>query len=128
MIKEICVTGEDIFAFTDSLVEGDIAKALAEYQKLLAKKHPLEILSTLHTGLRNSIKIKGYSNKYSSDEIARMINMHPYRVKLEMQKLKNVSLKNLVRLKENLIEAEYKIKTGQSSMDTEREVEYAILR
>ena len=33
MIKEICVTGEDIFAFTDSLVEGDIAKALAEYAK-----------------------------------------------------------------------------------------------
>ena len=54
--------------------------------------------------------------------------MHPYRAKLEVQKLKNISLKNLVKLKENITEAEYKIKTGQSALDVDREVEYAILR
>ena len=54
--------------------------------------------------------------------------MHPYRVKLEMQKLKNVSLKDLVKLKENLTNAEYRIKSGQATMEVEREVEYAILQ
>ena len=54
--------------------------------------------------------------------------MHPYRVKLELQKLKQVPLKNLVNLKENLTQAEYKIKSGQSNLAPEREIEYAILR
>ena len=128
MVKEICTTGEDLFSFTNALIVGDIQKALEEYQKILVKKHPLEILASLHTILRQNIQIKAYGSKYSSDEIARMINMHPYRVTLELRKLKNVSLKNLVRLKKNLTDAEYKIKTGQSAMEPEREVEYAILR
>jgi len=128
MVKEICVTNEDLFTFADYLIEGNITKALDEYQKLLSKKHPLEILSVLHTLLHSKIQIKAYSSKLSPDEIAKIINMHPYRVKLETQKLRKVSLKNLVKLKMNLTDAEYKIKSGQSCLDIEREVEYAILQ
>ena len=128
IIKEICVNNDDLFAFIGYLSSGNMPKALAEYQKLLMTKHPLAILSVLHSMLHTKIQIKANSLHYSPDEIAKMINMHPYRVKLEMGKLKNISLKNLVKLKENLTQAEYKIKTGQSSMSPEREVEYALLQ
>lgn len=128
MVKEICVNNEDLFAFIDYLTEEKLEKALLQYQKLVETRHPLSILLTMHTMLHNKIQIKAKSLKYSSDEIAKMLNMHPYRVKLEMQRLKNVSLKNLVKLKENITEAEYKIKSGQSNIDIEREVEYALLR
>ncbi len=128
MIKEICVTNEDLFVFIDYLVEGNKSKALLEYQKLLSKKHPLEILSVLHTLLHGRIQIKAYSTKHSPDEIAKIINMHPFRVKMEIQKLKNVSLKDLVKLKQNLTDAEYRIKSGQSNLDIDKEIEYAILQ
>ncbi len=128
MIKEICVTNEDLFVFADYLIGGDTSKALVEYQKLLTKKHPLEILSVLHTLIHGRIQIKAYAAKHSADEIAKIINMHPYRVKLEIQKLKNVSLKNLVKLKQNLTDAEYRIKSGQANMDIDKEIEYAILQ
>lgn len=128
MVKEICVINEDIFTFADYLIAENKVKALEEYHKLLSKKHPLEILSVLQTLIHGKIQIKVNSVKYSPDEIAKILNMHPYRAKLEVQKVKNISLKNLVRLKENITEAEYKIKTGQSSLDVDREVEYAILR
>ncbi len=128
MIKEICVTNEDLFVFADYLICDEKKKAIEEFQKLLTKKHPLEILSVLHTLLRGKIQIKAHSSKYSPDEIAKIVNMHPYRVKLEMQKLKNISLKNLVKLKENLTNAEYKIKSGQAMLDIEKEVEFAILQ
>jgi DNA polymerase-3 subunit delta len=110
------------------LIAENKAKALEEYQKLLTKKHPLEILSVLHTLLHSKIQIKANAQKCSPEEIAKIINMHPYRVKLEIQKLKNTSLKNLVRLKQNLTEAEYKIKSGQSVLELDREVEFAILQ
>lgn len=128
MVKQICVNNEDLFAFIDYLAKEQTDKALFEYQKLVETRHPLAILLTMHTMLHNKIQIKAKSSKYSSDEIAKMLNMHPYRVKLEVQNLKNISLKNLVRLKENITNAEYKIKSGQSNMDIEREVEYALLQ
>lgn len=128
MIKEICVTNEDLFTFADYLITENKQKALEEYHKLLTKKHPLEILSVLHTLLHGKIQIKANSIKYSPDEIAKIINMHPYRVKLEVQKLKNISLKNLVKLKQNITAAEYRIKSGQALSDVDREVEFAILQ
>ena len=128
IVKEICVNNEDLFAFIDYLATDNKAKALEEFQKLLTSTHPLAIMSVLHTMLHNKIQIKANAKNHSSDEIARMINMHPYRVKLELQKLKNISLQTLVKLKENLTEAEYRIKSGQSNMLPEREVEYALLR
>lgn len=128
MVKEICVTNEDLFTFADYLIADNRAKALEEYQKLLTKKHPLEILSVLHTLLHGKIQIKANSSKHSADEIAKIINMHPYRVKLEIGKLKNISLKNLVKLKQNLTTAEYKIKSGQALLDIDKEVEYALLQ
>jgi len=127
IVKEICVNNEDLFAFIDYLTTGQNTKALAEYQKLLNTMYPLAILSVLHTMLRTKIQIKASPSK-NPDDIAKIINMHPYRVKLEMQKLKNISLKDLVKLKQNLTNAEYKIKSGQSNLTPEREIEYAILQ
>ena len=128
MVKEICVNNEDLFAFIDYLATGEISKAMAEYQKLLMTKHPLAVLSVLHTMLHDKIQIKANASRYTADEISQMINMHPYRVKLEIQKMKNIPLKSLVKLKQNLTEAEFKIKSGLSDMSPEREVEYALLR
>lgn len=128
MVKEICVSNEDLFAFIDSVVMGAKLKALEQYNKLISSRYPLSILATLHSSLKDKIFIKANGGKYSQDEIAKMTGMHPYRVKLELQKLKQVPLKNLVSLKENLTEAEYKIKSGQSNLAPEREIEYAILR
>lgn len=60
-------------------------------------------------------------------ELARMTGMHEYVVKLNLQKLKNTNLKELVRLKQNLTDAEYKVKSGQA-FDVEKEVENALFR
>ena len=127
-VKEICVNNEDLFAFIDNLIEGNKAKALGEYQKLLMTTHPLSILLTMHKMLSSKIMIKANAKTKSSDEIAKIIGWHPYRTKLEMSKLKDVSLKNLVHLKEKLTEAEFKIKSGTSNLSPEREVEYALLQ
>ena len=127
-VKEICVNNEDLFAFIDSLIEGNKVQALEEYQKLLMTTHPLSILLTLHKMLSSKIMIKANAKTKSSDEIAKIIGWHPYRTKLEITKLKNVSLKNLVHLKEKLTQAEFKIKSGTSNLTPEREVEYALLQ
>ena len=127
-VKEICVNNEDLFSFVDMLIAGDKAQALEQYKKLVMTRYPLSILATLQSTLHSKIFIKANSSRYSQDALAKMLGIHPYRVKLEVQKLKNTSLKDLVKLKENLTQSEYKIKTGKSVLPPERAVEYALLQ
>lgn len=127
MVREICISNEDLFAFSDFLMENEKDKALLEYRKLLDTRYPLEILSTLQTMLRRWIILKAKSQSATPMELARMTGMHEYVVKLNLQKLKKTNLKDLVRLKENLTDAEYRIKSGLA-FDVEKEVENALFR
>ena len=127
MVKEICISVEDLFSFSDFLMENEKDKALLEYRKLLDKKHPLEILATLQTMLRRWIILKAKAQSSSSLELARMTGMHEYVVKLTLQKLKKTNLKDLVHMKQNLTTAEYNVKAGLA-LDVEKEVENALFR
>ena len=127
MVKEICISNEDLFAFSDFLMENQKDKALLEYRRLLDKKYPLEILATLQTMLRRWIILKAKTQECTSFELAKLTGMHEYVVKLNLQKLKKTNLKDLVKLKQNLTEAEYKIKSGQA-FDVEEEVENALFK
>lgn len=127
MVKEYCISNEDLFAFSDYLMVGEKDKALREYRKLLDKKYCLEIVSTLQTMVRRWIVLKAKSTELSPFELARMTGQHEYVVKLTLQKLKKSNLKDLVKLKENITEAEYRIKSGLSQ-NPEAEVENAFFK
>ena len=127
VIKEICVNNEDFFAFSDFIIQGQIDRALLEYKKLLLTNYPLIILAVLQKNVRQWILLKAKSTSMSEFELSKLLGMHEYRVKLMAQKLKKTELKKLVRLKENLTEAEYRIKAGLSQ-NIEDEVKYAFIR
>lgn len=127
MVREICISNEDLFAFSDFLMEGQKDKALKEYRKLLDKKYCMEIVSALQTMLRRWIILKAKSSQCTPMELSRLTGQHEYVVKLTLQKLKKTELKYLVRLKKNLTDAEFKIKSGQAP-DAEAEVENAFFR
>lgn len=124
MVKEICISNEDLFAFSDYLLEGKKDLALREYRKLLEKKYCMEIVSTLQTMLRRWIILKAKSSECTPMELSRLTGQHEYVVKLTLQKLKKTNLKDLVKLKQNITEAEFKIKSGQAQ-NAEAEVENA---
>ena len=126
MVQEICISNEDLFAFSDYLMQNEKDKALLEYRKLLDKKHPLEILATLQTMLRRWIILKSKSSECSPLELSRLTGKLEYVVKLTLQKLKKTSLKDLVHLKQRLTDTEYKIKSGQL-LNPDEEVENAFI-
>ena len=125
-VKVNCITNEDLFNFTDYLMTNKTDLALLEFRKLLQKKHELEIMSALQTMLRKWILIKLNEKKISTFEISKLTGMHEFVIQKNMQKMKNHSLRDLIKLKQNLIDAEYKIKSGQA-LDTKEVIEYAII-
>lgn len=127
MVKEICISNEDLFGFADFLLKGDKGRALLEFQKLLDRKHPLEIMSALQTMLRKWIIIKSKFREKSMFEISKLTGQHEFVVKTTLEKMKDTPLRDLVMLKQNLLQAEYKIKSGQS-INVVDEVETALLK
>ena len=127
MVREMCISNEDLFAFSDFLLANEKDRAILEYRKLLDTKYPLEILSTLQTLSRRWIILKAKGASLSPMELSRLTGMHEYVVKLNLQKLKKTNLKDLVRLKENITNAEYRIKSGLA-LDVEKEVENALFK
>lgn len=127
MVREISISNEDLFTLADYLLKGDKGHALLEFQRLLDKTHPLGIMSALQTMLRKWIVIKSKSKEKSLFEISKLTGQHEFIVKTTLEKMKNTPLKDLVTLKQNLIEAEYKMKSGQS-INAIDEVETALLK
>lgn len=126
MVKDICISNEDFFNFTELIMSQNYDKALVEYKKLLDKKHPLEILSAMQTILRKRILLKINANK-PIDEIVAITSMSAKQISAILKNSSKQTLKNLVHLKENLTNAEYRIKSGIGT-DAESEVQNALLK
>lgn len=126
MVQDICISNQDLFNFTELIMKGKKDYALLEFKKLLDKKHPLELLSAIQTMLRKWIILKTSQSK-SPVELAKIVGMHEFVVKQTLEKLKNSKTSDLVKLKDNLFNVEYKIKSAEA-IDIISEVECAIIR
>ncbi len=127
MVEDICISNQDLFNFTELVMKGEKDKALLEFKRLLDKKHPLELLSAIQTMLRKWIIIKTKSSGIFAFELSKLTGMTEYGVKQTIQKLKKTPVSELVKLKENLFNAEFNIKSAES-IDIISEVECAIIR
>jgi DNA polymerase-3 subunit delta len=127
MVEDIAISNQDLFNITDLIMKNKKDEALLEFKKLTDKKHPLEILAAIQTMLRKWIIIKTKASENSTFEISKIVGMHEFVIKQNIQKLKGVSVADLVRLKQNLYETECRIKSGES-LDINSEVEIALIR
>ena len=125
-IQNICTSSEDIFVLTDYILKGEKDKALLEFQKLCTNKHYLEILAVLQTNFCKMASIKVDSVNKSPMEIAAKNHLSEFIVKKHLEKLRKVPMDRLIKIRKNLLEAEYRVKTGEMSF-YELPVELALL-
>ena len=112
MIKNIVSSNSDIFNLVDLILEKNYTDALNLIFDIIQKEHYLVSLAFIQTVFTNLLKIKIYSKTMSSFDLAVKLNQNEFIVKKNIQKLEKISLDELVRLKINLSDAEYKFKTG----------------
>ena len=126
-IKKYCTSSDDVFVLADLILQGNKNEILKQYSLLTEKKHPLEIFAFLQGNFQRFIFIKNYEKRMSTKDIASKLKMHEFVLQKTQEKLRRVSLSQLVQIRENLIEAEYKLKTGQIA-SSEIVLELALLR
>lgn len=125
-IRKYCTSSEDVFVLADLIIQGNKNEILKQYNLLTEKRHPLEIFSVLQSNFQRFIFIKNYEKRMSAKDIALKLKLHEFIVMKTQEKLRKTSLDKLVQIRENLINAEYKLKTGQSA-SSEIVLELALL-
>lgn len=113
VIKKYCTSSEDVFILADLIIQGNKNEILKQYNLLIEKRYPLEIFAALQGNIQKFVYIKSYEKRMSAAEIGAKIKLHEYLVKKTQEKLRKTSLDKLIEISENLINVEYKIKTGQ---------------
>lgn len=119
---------QNIFALVEYVLKRQTANALSLYQDLLLQKEdPIKINAILMTQFRLLLQVKFLEKKgYQQGDSVGMLKVHPYRVKLAIQQARKFSEKVLVSAFEGLVDAEYRLKTGQG--DKEMQFELFILQ
>ncbi len=126
-IKKYCTSSEDVFILADLIIQGNKNEILKQYNLLTEKRHPLEIFSVLQSNFQRFVFVKNYEKKMSTKDIASKLKLHEFVVMKMQEKLRKISLDKLLKIRENLINAEYKLKTGQSA-SSEILLELTLLR
>lgn len=113
----------DIFGFVDTIVNKNKNKALEIYKEMLINgEEPIKILVILANQFRIIYQAKElYKQGYSGNDIATIIGIHPYRIKLALKKAINYNSDTLLDYLEKLADLDYDIKIGniESSLGLE---------
>lgn len=115
---------QNIFALNEYVLKKNVGAALSLYKDLLLQKEePIKINSIMTSQFRLLIQVKLLERTgHSQGDIAKMLKVHPYRIKLALQQIRKLSEDHLVEAYNGLIEMEYRLKTGQGNRDMQFEL------
>lgn len=104
----------DVFKLIDYIVTKNKEKAIELYNELLKNgSEPIAIIVMLSNQFRIMYQTKGLIKKgYTEKDIATIINIHPYRVKLALQNSRQYQSGILLKYLEDLSNLDIKIKSG----------------
>ena len=109
----------DIFKLIDYIIKKDKEKALELYYEMLKmNEEPIKIVVILANQFRIMYQSKELLKKgYSEKDIASILKIHPYRVKLAIQNSRNYTSETLLKHLNNLADIDIGIKTGTLNKD-----------
>ncbi len=119
---------QNVFELNTLVLNSQVDASIEVYQDLLTQKEePIKIVALLISQFRLLLQVKIlHSQGYPQGDIAKVLKVHPYRVKLALQSIRKYPKELLSEALNYLIEADFKMKTGQ--IEQELQVELFILR
>ncbi len=105
----------DLYLFIDKLLKKEIKESLEIYYELLLyNEEPIKIIIMI----ANQFKLMFQTNKLinmglNQNDIAQKLNVHPYRVKLALEKSYQYHEDDLLKYIEKLADLDYQIKSGK---------------
>ncbi|WP_323704703.1 DNA polymerase III subunit delta [Mammaliicoccus sp. Dog046] len=119
---------QNVFLLTEYIQKGKKEQSINLLKDLInMKEEPIKLLALITSNYRLYYQCKILANKhYSEQQIAKTIGVHPYRVKLALRMVRNLSLDRLLSTIDLCAETDYDLKS--SYMDKVLILELFILR
>ncbi|AGZ24474.1 MULTISPECIES: DNA polymerase III subunit delta [Staphylococcus] len=118
---------QNVFLLTEYIQKRQKNKAIQLVKDLInMKEEPIKLLALITSNYRLYYQCKILSQKgYSGQQIAKTVNVHPYRVKLALGQVRHYQLEDLLNIINSCAETDYKLKS--SYMDKHLILELFIL-
>jgi DNA polymerase-3 subunit delta len=119
---------QNVFSLVDKIVNGKIEEAFEIYYDLLKQnEEPIKLLAIIASQFRLIYQAKELARKgYGQQKIAAFLKVHPFRVKLALEKARKFTEEDLMRVIDLLAECDYAMKT--STMDKKMVIELFLLK
>lgn len=119
---------QNVFELNHLVLSRQVDASIALYQDLLTQKEePIKIVALLISQFRRLLQVKILQKQgYQQGDIAKILKSHPYPIKLALQNIQKYPQPILSEALNYLIDADYKMKTGQ--IDHELQVELFIMK
>lgn len=119
---------QDAFKMLQSYIDGNISSALSVYYDLLRQKEePVALAALLASQIRFMIHVFYLQKKgYHAQQISKQLKAHPYRVKLLVEKRRQISDKQLLQVLGDLADIDLQLKTA--SGNRERVLEFFLMK
>lgn len=119
---------QNVFELNTLVLNKQVEAAIETYHDLLVQKEePIKIVALLISQFRLLLQLKILQKQgYQQNDMAKVLKVHPYRVKLGLQNIRRYEQRLLSEALNYLIDADFKMKTGQ--IDQELQVELFIMR
>jgi DNA polymerase-3 subunit delta len=116
----IQVVDTNLFNLVDNIIAKNKVDALISYEEMIKLgEEPIKIIITLANQIRLIYQSKKLLQKgYSEKDIARMLKVHPYRVKTSLIKGRLISEDKLINYLHALANLDIDIKTGEENPKT----------
>ncbi|GGA68816.1 DNA polymerase III subunit delta [Ornithinibacillus halotolerans] len=103
----------------DSVMDGDLAKAIRVYKDLeKMKEEPIALIGLLAFQFRTILRVKLLKQKgYSSGQMQKQIGVHPYVIKIAMNREAKFSVERLEYIMDQLAETDAIMKQGRMEKD-----------
>ncbi|PLT34638.1 DNA polymerase III subunit delta [Bacillus sp. V5-8f] len=107
---------QNVFTLVEHVLQKNVQAAVSIFHELLRQnEEPIKILGVIASQVRLMYQVKEMAKQgYSQQKIATTLRIHPYRVKLALEKTGRFHERELLRIINDLADADYKIKTGQA--------------
>jgi DNA polymerase III subunit delta len=119
---------QNVFVLVEKVTKRQIAEALQVFYDLLENnEEPLKILALLASQFRLLYQVKWLMSRgYGQQQIASILKVHPFRVKLAMGQAALFSEQELAAAVRQIAEADYEMKSG--AMDRQLVMELLLMR
>lgn len=109
----------NVFDLTNDVLSGNSEKAMQLYEDLILQgEETIKLNAILLNQIRLFLQTKILAKLgYQQANIAETLKIHPYRVKLALQQVRRFELERLETIYDELVENDYKMKTGRMNKE-----------